>query len=51
MTFRITHVDFHGRRHQIEVQSATRSGAEQVALMVYGAARYMAAVCLRRRAP
>lgn len=48
MIFRITHVDHHGRRHQIETASPTRSAAEQLALLVFGAARYLACICVRR---
>ena len=48
MIFRITHVDHHGRRHQIETRSASRSAAEQLALLIYGSARYLACICLRR---
>lgn len=49
MRFRITHIDHHGRRRQVDLDAAARSVAEQLVLLMYGPARYLSAICLRRR--
>jgi hypothetical protein len=49
MIYRITHVDHHGRRHQLDMEARSRSVAEQLAELIYGSARYLACICLRRR--
>lgn len=44
MTWRVTHVDHHRRRRQVELQGRSRRAAEVLAELMFGAARYMAAV-------
>ena len=47
--FKVTHVDQHLRRRQLLLEGcSSRAAAEAVAEAMYGAARYLAAVCLRR---
>lgn len=47
-TFKVTHVDQHLRRRQLLLEGCTtRAAAEALAEAMYGAARYLAAVCLR----
>jgi hypothetical protein len=46
-TYRVTHLDQHGRRHQVLLECTCRAAAEALAEAMYGAALYMAAVRLR----
>lgn len=49
MIFRITHVDHRERRHQIDIEARSRSVAEKLAELIFGSARYLACICVRRR--
>lgn len=47
MTFKVTHVDAQQHRHQVLLTACSRSAAEAVAEVMYGAAVYLAAICVR----
>ncbi len=44
MSWRVTHVDHRLRRRQVVLECTGRAAAEALAELMYGAARYMAAV-------
>lgn len=51
MTFRVTHVGATGRRHRFEVQAVSNAMAMAWAEQLYGDARKLSAILLRRPAP
>jgi len=50
MSWRVTHRDAAGRRHQVELHHCSRLAAELLAEAMYGPALSLALICLDRRA-
>ena len=51
MTFRVTHVGATGHRHRIEVQAASNAMAMAWVEQLYGEARKLSVILIRRPAP
>lgn len=48
MTFRVTHFDINGQRHQLIVQACSNALAMSWAEQLYGDARYLSAIRLSK---
>jgi hypothetical protein len=47
MTWRVTHMDMHRRRHQLEAACPTNTAAAALALALWGPALYLAVMRVR----